>query len=405
MHFMVRYQRMSKKTDSRFEALDQTVRQESLPIMATALSLAIGFAALSVSDFPPVAKFGQLSALVMLLALVSTFIIIPLLLRYVRLTSVWDILSRDLKRDVIKTSPLFSDMSNWQARKIVALSEIHEYRQDEAILLQDDSIDHLFLLLFGRIEAWRREVDGSTYLLDNIEPGGVFGAISPLKQQKSHADMVAITPIKVMRLRAQLIHNISRTNPRLLVKLLENLNNIANSMINQSASMTTPLRDQRTGAFNATLFLELLSYNIDWANRYDKALSLIVIDIGGLQDSRSNDDTQIQKGQGIIASIILQHIRKPDIFGLWPDGSYWIALPDTNMVGTEAIANRLTSSLTDNNFINQQNIETNLIKTELYDGEFLDAFIMRINDLRKSHYNPVISKPKSLETISGSLGS
>ena len=400
MHFMVRYQRLSKNTDSRFDALDHTVRLESLPIMATALSLAVGFAALTLSDFPPVAKFGQLSALVMLLALISTFIIIPLLLRYIRLTSVWDMLSLDLKRDVVKTSPLFAGMSNWQARKIVALSEIIDYRQDEAILMQDDPVDHLFLLLSGSVEVWRREIDGSTYMLDSIEPGGVFGAMSPLEQKQCHADMVAIIPSTIMRLRAESIHTIGRVSPRLAVKLLENLNKIANNLINLSTSTRTPFRDQRTGAFNATLFLELLNHNIDWANRYDKPLSMIVIDIDGLpRETRLNDDTQYQKAQDVIADIILRNIRKPDIFGLWPDGSYWIALTNTNSSGAEAIGGRLNLQLTQHSLNQQPHRRITLIKTELNDGEFIDSFIMRINNLRESALGKSTVKLEYLETL------
>jgi len=390
MHFMVRYQRLLKTTDSRFEALEQTVHQESLPIMATAVSLAIGFAAFTVSDFPPVAKFGQLSALVMLLALISTFIITPILLRYVRLTTVWDILSLDLKRDVVKKSPLFKDISNWQARKIIALSEILDYQQDEAILIQDQTIEHLYLLLDGCIQAWRTEVDGSTYLLDTIEPGGVFGAMTPQKEQQCHTDMVAIIPSKIIRLRSQSIHNISRINPRLAVKLLENLNDISNNLVNHSASVTTMLRDQRTGAFNATLFIELLSHLIDWANRYDKPLSLIVVDIKeGLENNISlNEPATIKDIKVFISKKILLQNRRPDIYGLWPDGSYWIALPNTDLIGSEAFSNRLYADCHKNPSIQMQKIDVKIIKTELLDGEFLDAFILRINSLRESQQIP-----------------
>ena len=400
MHFMVRYQRMTKITVSRFDALDHTVRLESMPIMATALSLAVGFAALTVSNFPPLAKFGQLSALVMLLALISTFIIIPLFLRYVSLTSVWDMLSLDLKRDVVKTSPLFADMSNWQARKIVTLSEILVYRQDEAILMQDDSVEHLFMLLSGSVEIWRREIDGSTYMLEGIEPGCVFGALSGLKQKQCHADIVAIIPSTIMRLRAESIHNIGRGSPRLAVKLLQNLNNIANNLINLSATTLPSFRDQRTGAYNATLFLEMLSHNIDRANRYDNPLSIIVIDIDGLQrETRPNDNIQFQKVQDLIADIILQHIRKPDIFGLWPDSSYWIALTNTDKTGAETICSRLSLDLSQNPLLKQENSRVNLIKTELKDGEFIDGFLIRINDLRgTAQENPTV-KLESLKTL------
>jgi uncharacterized protein len=82
MHFMVRYQRLLQDGRSLPTALLQTIRQESLPIVTTSLALTLGFATLACSSFPPVARFGLLSALVMLLALISTFVVTPLILQF-----------------------------------------------------------------------------------------------------------------------------------------------------------------------------------------------------------------------------------------------------------------------------------------------------------------------------------
>ncbi|MES9969686.1 MAG: MMPL family transporter, partial [Candidatus Thiodiazotropha sp.] len=101
MHFMVRYQRLAKNTGSASDALVQVVQQESTPIITTALALATGFATLTFSNFPPVTLFGLLSALVMCLALVGTFVLIPLMLQNTRLISVWDLLSLRLRTDVL----------------------------------------------------------------------------------------------------------------------------------------------------------------------------------------------------------------------------------------------------------------------------------------------------------------
>ncbi|WP_316367152.1 efflux RND transporter permease subunit [Candidatus Thiodiazotropha sp. CDECU1] len=81
MHFMVRYQRIIKQGKHQQEAQLQTMHQESLPIFTTAMALTLGFATLAFSTFPPVAQFGLLSAMVMLLALIGIFFVTPLLLR------------------------------------------------------------------------------------------------------------------------------------------------------------------------------------------------------------------------------------------------------------------------------------------------------------------------------------
>ncbi len=80
MHFMVRYQAALRQGISWRMALRHTLRQESQPILSTTLALTLGFATLAFSTFPPVAQFGLLSAMVMLLALISTFVATPLML-------------------------------------------------------------------------------------------------------------------------------------------------------------------------------------------------------------------------------------------------------------------------------------------------------------------------------------
>ncbi|MCU7809228.1 MAG: hypothetical protein KZQ73_15360, partial [Candidatus Thiodiazotropha sp. (ex Semelilucina semeliformis)] len=69
-----------RECSSELSPLSKAIQQESTPIITTAFALAMGFATLAFSTFPPVALFGLLSAMVMLLALIGTFIIIPLML-------------------------------------------------------------------------------------------------------------------------------------------------------------------------------------------------------------------------------------------------------------------------------------------------------------------------------------
>ncbi|MBT2995349.1 MAG: MMPL family transporter [Candidatus Thiodiazotropha sp. (ex Ctena orbiculata)] len=82
MHFMVRYQRLMDSGSSQLDSLLQTIRHESKPIITTSLALGLGFTTLAFSAFPPVSQFGILSALVMLLALIGTFVLIPLTLKF-----------------------------------------------------------------------------------------------------------------------------------------------------------------------------------------------------------------------------------------------------------------------------------------------------------------------------------
>ena len=72
MHVMSRFHEELKHHASRQDALVAMVRAEAVPIFATSIALAAGFAVFATSSFEPVAHFGLLSALVILVALIGT---------------------------------------------------------------------------------------------------------------------------------------------------------------------------------------------------------------------------------------------------------------------------------------------------------------------------------------------
>jgi predicted RND superfamily exporter protein len=82
MHFMLRFRSLSQEMHNPYEILIETMQRESRPIVSTALALTLGFATLAFSEFPPMVLFGSLSAMVMLLALVGTFVVTPYLLSF-----------------------------------------------------------------------------------------------------------------------------------------------------------------------------------------------------------------------------------------------------------------------------------------------------------------------------------
>jgi predicted RND superfamily exporter protein len=84
MHFMLRYRTLCRDDHQPYENLIETIKRESRPIVTTALALTLGFATLTLSEFPPVAPFGSLSAMVTLLALVGTFVVTPYLLSFLK---------------------------------------------------------------------------------------------------------------------------------------------------------------------------------------------------------------------------------------------------------------------------------------------------------------------------------
>lgn len=375
MHFMVRYQHAEQVSNN---LLESTVRKEATPIIATALALAMGFTTLCLSEFPPVARFGLLSALVMLLALISTFIILPLLLWRSRLISVWDVLSLSIRQQVIDNSPLFYGMRHWQVKKIVALSRLQNFHRDEAIFLQGQNAHYLRVLLEGKAEIWRTQVDGSTQLINTLQAGDVFGLSALMRTRQRSTDVIAIEPTRVLALSWQDIHQIARIYPRISSRLFENLSLMAGDLIRELDNDRPHIRDELSGTYSATYFADLLKFAADDANRHDSDLSLL-----GLQliYKSTREQTLNWRDKALIirktAASIHKVLRKGDAVSRWKEQLFWVVLPETDAALAHVLAQRIQQNLQQSAFIIDNQIQIQMDITELKPGETATDLIER----------------------------
>ena len=90
IHLFSRYNDNCRKTSDNEEAVRETVEHEAMPIVATSLSLAVGFGVLLFSNFTVVAQFGAMSTMTMLFAVAN--LLIAIIMSRVRLVELYEIL-------------------------------------------------------------------------------------------------------------------------------------------------------------------------------------------------------------------------------------------------------------------------------------------------------------------------
>ncbi len=379
MHFMVRYQRLARSSGSENEALARVVREESIPIIATAIALAMGFATLMLSNFPPVARFGMLSALVMLLALFGTFVVTTLLLRQTRLFTVWDLLSLRLRKDVVKNCSLFAGMRSWQVRKLVVLSQVGEFRQDEAILLQGRKSDSMLVLLEGSAEVWRTRSDGSTYQSGTHQVGDVFGVTSLVSDSEGLADVVAVNgPVRVLMLRWRSLHGIARVFPRITSRVFENLSVIIDRLLLNEGAHDELYRDEMTGLLRASFMNEMLAYATDRAGRYDEPVTLVLFSILGKEEIGVDYGRQAQRWMLRQTALGIKNaLRKVDLVARWNSGMFLLMLPVSEASVLSGIFQRIEQSLQAADFGMVPELCIQLRWSCLQEGESVGSLVAR----------------------------
>jgi hypothetical protein len=234
IHLMTRFGAESHKHVHEADAVRATIRGEAVPIISTSIALALGFSVLAFSDFSIVAEFGLLAAATMIYAVVSDLLLMPILLKHLRLATVWDIVGLQLDRDVLVRCPLFQGMSQYQTKKVVLLSQMQDFATDEVIIEKGSRSSGMYVVLKG--EAQVQFTLGELQLdIDNLKGGDVFGEIGFSGEDvERSATVVAVEPLTVVRIDAEGARKGLRFYPRIAARLHQNISNILGQRLVES---------------------------------------------------------------------------------------------------------------------------------------------------------------------------
>jgi len=232
IHFMTRYNTEMHKAKDQEQAMRICLRTELQPVFSTSIALALGFIVLTSSSFVAIIHFGILSAIVILVAFLNDVLITPILLSSTRLLTLWDILSLNLKKEVIEQSEFFRGMRMWQVKKIVLLGQIRDAACGEHIYREGDEGDSMFLLLEGHVRRYGINDETQTEVAYNqFSPGDIFGHISVLDELPRSASTRAATDIKFVELSRQSLDRLHSLYPHIASRLFRNIARILNDQL------------------------------------------------------------------------------------------------------------------------------------------------------------------------------
>ncbi len=225
IHLLARYNELCRRTSDYREAVDIAVAEEATPLIVSSLGLSLGFGVLLFSNFTVVQQFGALAAATMLFSIFANLLITPIIMSKVRLVGLYQILAMKIDQHVLDNTPLFNNMTNYQRRKAILISELNEFEQGELLVEQNTHGRDMYLILEGQAEVIRRD-DGESRTLATLNPGAVFGEIGYIREAERTADVRAMTPISALRFDYEKMQNDLKFFPNIVAKLNFNISYI-----------------------------------------------------------------------------------------------------------------------------------------------------------------------------------
>ncbi len=234
IHLMTRFGAESRAHVDERAAVKATIRGEAIPVITTSVALALGFAVFGFSSFRIVSEFGMLAAGTMVYAAVSDLLLMPILLKHLRLATVWDVIRLRIDPSVLARCPLFAGMTPYQVKKLILLSDIVEFQTGEALLKQGEQSSGMYVLLKGAVQVSIEE-SGEHLPIDRGQPGDIFGEIgfSDANALRT-ATITALRPVTTVRLDAKRAQQGLRFYPRIATRLYRNISQVLGTRLHES---------------------------------------------------------------------------------------------------------------------------------------------------------------------------
>ena len=106
-----------------------------------------------------------------------------------------------LSRDDLKAIDLFKSLNDEQIDQILDRHRESSHQADQVIVMEQDWGESLFLLCDGLAKVRSYTADGDEVVMSLLGVGDVFGEMAALDGGMRSADVVALTPLRLMKLR------------------------------------------------------------------------------------------------------------------------------------------------------------------------------------------------------------
>ena len=221
IHFMSRYNVAARRAANEQIGISTALTSVLRPATFTTASLCVGFLALMAGELRYQVQFGLLAATTLAISWMLYLTLTPALSEWLRVVTLWEVLTVDLGASPEKTIPVFNGLTARQARIAALMGVIERHGAGQRVMHKDEAASDLWVVIDGELNISTPREDGDVPL-GRMTRGDLIGEVG-LFQGVRTANVDALTDVRVLRFSDATLHTLYRRYPRIGVLLYRNL--------------------------------------------------------------------------------------------------------------------------------------------------------------------------------------
>jgi diguanylate cyclase (GGDEF)-like protein len=359
IHYMVRYNREFRKDLDDRRALKETLLNMGRPIVFTTITISIGFAVLSLSNFTPTAIFGTMMVITMISALVGDLILLPSLMLHVELVTLWDLIRLKLGKEARLGIPLFNGLSRTQINYILMAGSLQPFSAGEVLFRKGDASDSMYAVISGGLDVFDPIEDpeatdpGCVHkLVQRLRVGDVVGEMGLLRSAPRSATVIGKHPGELLRINMKMIKRLQWLYPPTAHRFFFNMMNILCDRLESATHCMAALslEDDLTHLCNRRCFVKILEAETYRARRFEEPLSMLVMKVDFTAVKEGEDTEAHDRILEQICRSLFPDIRRCDTFGRLDINTFGLLMPRTAPEKAKSVCDRLRGVLAEHRF-------------------------------------------------------
>ena len=259
---------------------------------------------------------------------------------------------------VLRTSQLFEGLSELELNAVSAFLEPRRIKDGEVLFREGANGEELYILISGKISAWKTQPDGTQRWLFDVKPGDFFGEMSIIANETRSATLTARTDTELLALHGIDFFLIIYEHPMIGVKMLKAIGRVQNTWLEEtSKSLGDLLRwgetarrravsDDLTGLYNRSFLEESAKNRFGRGSFGPRVVSLLMMDLDKIHEinnqygNTAGDQTFIA-----VADVFRSVTRAEDICARLSGDEFAFLLPDTDTGEAVTIAERVRQTI------------------------------------------------------------